>query len=77
LPPALTGLLTGGEAVDEGQYGTSSYGSGERNYDDGQSGYDNNRFKFICINNNNNTVVRVGEEPILPDPLTCVECLSF
>jgi hypothetical protein len=69
LPPAISSLLTDGEAKDEGQYGSSSYygsyggdGDGEQ-----QSGYDNNNnsFKFVCINNNNNTIVE-GEEPELP-----------
>src|SRR5918993_4917258 len=63
LPPALTSLLTGGEATDEGQYGDSSFRS---SYGSGQSGSDND-FKFICINNNNNTVV-VREEPPAPIP---------
>jgi hypothetical protein len=36
----------------------------------------NNGLKFVCINNNNNTVV-VGEEPIPePEPLTCEECFT-
>ena len=67
--PFLSGLLA--SEADEGERGAGSYGSGERNYGDGQqSGYDNNNsFKFICINNNNNTVVG-GEEPVLPEPQT-------
>ena len=75
LPPSLGGLLNGGEG-DEGQYGANSYGS----YDGQQSGYDNNKnsFKFVCINNNNNTVI-VREEPVLPIPPVvneCEECLG-
>src|SRR5918993_368180 len=65
LPPALTSLLTGGEATDEGQYGDSSFRSG---YGNGQPSYDNNSFKFVCINNNNNTVVFVNETTPEPEP---------
>jgi hypothetical protein len=56
LPPTLANLLSSG---DEGERGAASYGSG------GQSGYDNNSFKFICINNNNNVFVE-QESPIPP-----------
>ena len=73
LPTALSGLLTGGEADNEGQYGASSYGSGSG----GQSGYDNNSFKFVCVNNNNNTVVVAEEEPPVPsDTSACTDCFS-
>src|SRR5215212_8145472 len=34
-----------------------------------------NDFKFICINNNNNTVAGVGE-PVPPEPETCEECFT-
>jgi hypothetical protein len=73
LPPFLTGLASEAQATDnEGQYGASSYGS----YGSGeQSWYDNNSFKFVCINNNNNTVVFVNETTT-PEPLTCVECFE-
>jgi hypothetical protein len=59
LPLALANLLQG----DEDERGAGSYGGGERSYGSGQSGYDNNSFKFICINNNNNTVIE-AETPI-------------
>ena len=75
LPPSLSTLLTGGEA-DDNAY---SYGSGERSYGSGgQSGYDNkNSFKFVCINNNNNTVIGVDDEET-PTPIepTCEECFT-
>jgi len=78
LPPALSGLLTDeAQAVDEGQYGSSSYGSGEGSSGGGQSGYDNNSFKFVCINNNNNTVIAVNETTPQPQqPKTCEECFT-
>jgi hypothetical protein len=60
LPPALSTLLTGGEE-DDNAY---SYGSGERNYGSESSGSETD-FRFICINNNNNTVIE-GEEPVTP-----------
>jgi hypothetical protein len=69
LPPSLGGLLNGGEAEDEGQYGANSYGS--NGYGGQLSGYDNkNSFKFVCINNNNNTVIGGGESlpPTPPTP---------
>jgi hypothetical protein len=78
LPPSLGGLLNGGEG-DEGQYGANSYGS--NGYGGQQSGYDNkNSFKFVCINNNNNTVIGGGEPippipPIPPTPPVEDECL--
>jgi len=65
LPPFLNNLL-----ASDGQDGygdASSYGSGSYG-NVGQSGYDNNSFKFVCINNNNNTVIGEGEEPIPPEP---------
>ena len=73
LPPALSTLLTGGEA-DDNAY---SYGSGERNYGSESSGSETD-FRFICINNNNNTVVGVdnGTTPIQPEPITCEECFT-
>ena len=65
MPPALGGLLSDGER-NEGQYG--SYGNVG-----GPSGYDNNSFRFVCINNNNNKVIGGGEEP---ESLTCEECFT-
>lgn len=68
LPPSLDSLLSSG---DEGERGAASYGSG------GQSGYDNNSFKFICINNNNNTVIGGEEVPEIPEiPELCEECFG-
>jgi hypothetical protein len=60
LPPALSALLTGGEAD------ASAYGSGTGNYGSASSSSESD-FRFICINNNNNTIV---EEPIQPEPTT-------
>jgi hypothetical protein len=34
-----------------------------------------NNFAFVCINNNNNTIVE-GEEPEPPEPETCEECFT-
>src|SRR5215211_3068754 len=71
LPPVLSGLLTSEtQASYEGERGPSSYGSGSGgSYGSGQSGSDGD-FKFVCINNNNNTVVGVDNEkpPITPKP---------
>jgi hypothetical protein len=64
LPPSLSILLTNGEA-DANAY---SYGSGKGNYASASSSSSEiNDFRFICINNNNNTVIG-GEEPIPPIP---------
>src|SRR5687767_291274 len=60
LPPSLTNLLQG----DEGERGSGSYGSGSGSYGGGPSGSEGD-FKFICINNNDNTVIE-AEEPIPP-----------
>jgi hypothetical protein len=62
LPPFLGNLL-----ASDGQDGygdASSYGSGS--YGGGPSGSEGD-FKFICINNNNNTVIE-SEEPVPPTP---------
>ena len=63
LPPALSTLLTGGEA-DATAY---SYGSNGGQ----QSGYDNNNnnFKSVCINNNNNTVIGIDDGVRTPPAL--------
>ena len=78
LPPALSTLLTGGEA-DDNSY---SYGSGNGNYGSESSGSEID-FRFICINNNNNTVIEAEEEPpipltppVPPEPETCEECFT-
>jgi hypothetical protein len=77
LPPFLVTLL-----ASDGQDGygdASSYGSGSYG-NIGQSGYDNkNSFKFVCINNNNNTVIggEVQIPPIPPTPPTpCELCFA-
>jgi hypothetical protein len=72
LPPFLGNLLA--SDGQDGYGGASSYGSGSYG-DGGQSGYDknNNSFKFVCINNNNNTVI-LGDEP--SEPMTCEECFT-
>jgi hypothetical protein len=77
LPPFLGNLLAseGQDGYgDASSFGSSSYGYGE------QSGYDknNNSFKFVCVNNNNNTVVFVNETtPEPPEPtITCEECFT-
>ena len=69
LPPALSTLLTGGEADDD----LYSYGSGNGNYGSESSGSETD-LRFICINNNNNTVIE--EEQIPPPPQTCEECFT-
>jgi hypothetical protein len=56
----LSGL--GADEEDGVDRSIGSYGSYGR---DGQSGSDND-FKFVCINNNNNTAVVEVEEPIPP-----------
>jgi len=67
--PFLGGLLAS-EAGENGEKGTGSYGSGGQ-----QSHYDKD-FKFVCINNNNNTVVGVGNE-IRPTPEEeCEDCFA-
>jgi hypothetical protein len=68
--PFLSTLLGSEAHADEGERGASSYGSGG-SYGDGRSGSGGD-FKFVCINNNNNTVV-VGEEPQLPPVNECAE----
>jgi hypothetical protein len=65
LPPFLGNLLA--SDGQDGYGGASSYGSGSYG-NVGQSGYDNNSFKFVCINNNNNTVIEAEEEPVPPIP---------
>ena len=75
LPPALSTLLTGGEADDD----LYSYGSGERNYGSESSASETD-FRFICINNNNNTVIEEEQIPPTPatppEPQTCEECFT-
>ena len=59
LPPFLSTLLASDGQAD--YYGDARYyGNSEKSYGDGQKGSEND-FKFVCINNNNNTVI-VGEE---------------
>jgi hypothetical protein len=64
--PFLSNLLASETQADEdGERATDSYGSDGGSYVGGQSGSDGN-FKFICINNNNNTVIgnNGGETPL-------------
>ena len=62
LPPALSTILTGGEANTNAY----SYGNGTENYGSESLGSEND-FRYICINNNNNTVIGDDEEePISP-----------
>jgi hypothetical protein len=73
--PFLSDLLGSGAYADEGDSGASSYGSGgsygsDGSYGDKKSGSDKS-FKFICINNNNNTV---GVPPVPVDE--CESCFD-
>jgi hypothetical protein len=72
--PFLSKLLA--SEANEGERGAGSYGS-DGNYGGGQSGSDKD-FKFICINNNNNTVVGVNDDDngTIPEPLTCETCFT-
>jgi len=54
--PFLSGLLA--SEANEGERGANSYGSGGSYGDKSRSDGD---FKFICINNNNNTVIGVDD----------------
>ena len=66
-------FLGGGLAAEaqESSTDTSSFaGNGE-----GNDGFEINDFRFVCINNNDNTVV-VGEEPIPPETSACTDCFS-
>lgn len=66
-----------GELATEAQEGSTDASSFAGNGD----GSEINDFRFICINNNNNTVIG-GEEPIPPvppippEPLTCEGCFT-
>ena len=75
MPPFLGNLTSDGEA--DGYYGDArSYGNSERSYGDGQKGSAGN-FKFICINNNNNTFAGVDDgvtPPPTPTPTPEEEC---
>ena len=76
LSPFFSGLAASeAQAEDEGE---SSYGSYETGYGgSGESANDNNSFKFVCKNNNNNIVVAVNETiPESPKPLTCEDCFT-
>ena len=75
LPPFLSDLLgSEAQASDEGYSGASSYGNGgsDESYGDGKSS-SGKSFKFICINNNNNTVVQPPPVPPVP-PVPVDEC---
>ena len=75
VPPVLNGLATNEAQAseDEGEIGTSSSGSGERN----ANGYQNNdkNFRSVCIDNNNVQVPEVVIPPE-PEPETCDECFT-
>ena len=72
--PFLSGLLA--SEADEGDNGAGSYGSGEGSYGDKKSSSDKS-FKFICINNNNNTVVEDGDGVTPPVPVDeCESCFE-
>jgi len=74
LPPFLSNLLASeAQASDEGERGASSYGSGSGGYD-GEKSRSDGDFKFVCINNNNNTVVEVP--PVPPVPVNCDDCFE-
>jgi len=68
LPQFLADSSLAVEAA-ESNTDTSSFSAG--------NGYGSeiNDFRFICINNNNNTVAGVGE-PVPPEPETCEECFT-
>ena len=71
FPPSLAGGEVLASAAEEANTGASSYpGNGGS---DGGAEFKN--FKFVCINNNNNTVV---QEPIPPVPPVegCEECFD-
>src|SRR5918995_1653296 len=83
--PFLSDLL-GSEAYasDEGDNGASSYGSGgsygsDGSYGDKKSGSDKS-FKFVCINNNNNTAPggngTVPPVPPVPPVDGCLDCFT-
>ena len=78
--PNGNGPITEAQAAEDERLESNSFGSDSRsgnNYvRDGHSDYDTD-FRFVCINNNNNTVVAVNETtPELPEPLTCEECFT-
>src|SRR5215208_6309118 len=77
LPPVLSGLIgSEAQASDEGERDASSYGSGSGGYD-GEKSRSDGDFKFICINNNNNTVVEVPPvPPVPPVPVNCDDCFE-
>jgi hypothetical protein len=72
--PFLSGLLA--SEAEEGERGAGSYGSGSGSY--GDKSRSDGDFKFICINNNNNTVIGVDDGDdnggvTLP---SCEECFA-
>ena len=62
LPPFLGGDSGLADTAAEDNSGANSFAAGN---DDGSQISD---FRFICINNNNNTVIEGEEEPIPPTP---------
>ena len=67
--PALSALATETQGADEGTNGANSGNDGRGG--DGRPSGDDSNSRFICINNNDNTVVE-GEEP----DLVCEECFA-
>lgn len=72
--PLLGSLLTSEAQADEGERDTGPYGNGERDYVD--QSISNKNFKFVCINNNNNTVIGIDDEGETPiqTPTGCTDC---
>jgi hypothetical protein len=77
FPPFLGGGDIAAEAAEPSTDASSFAGSG-----DSDGGSVINDFRFICINNNNNTVIG-GEEPIPPEPIPptppvdpCEDCFA-
>ena len=66
---ALSALATEAQGADEGANGANSGNDGRGG--DGRPSGDDSNSRFICINNNDNTVVE-GEEP----DLACEECFA-
>ena len=64
LPQFLSGVGLTAKTADEISDASSFSGNSD--------GSEFNDFRFICINNNNNTVIGAEEEPIDP----CVECFT-
>ena len=82
LPTALNGLATEAQASeDEGKIGASSSGSGSGSNSIDEQSDSNTNSRFVCIDNNDFTVVE-EEEPISPIPPgptpeeDCADCFA-